>query len=856
MKKRKLIESATAILLGASMTLSLAACADKSIEESKVADSEKIAETEKTDETEEPVESIKTQETKKPSSSSSSDRRDGFVSPTAPDSYEALTEQNLYDTWVDENGVYMHFAPDGILTDYLGNQYQTEIIGDCMVRLSVMPKYMKLLGSIMIDDNVFEFSPVPTVFNFPMYLDGDELTIGENHLYRATGATGSEYVQDLYDRIVDTDFAIQEFYSPYAAAVTKAAHFGSDMNCSLTKADPLDGKWSYDDGLIRISESILDEKYVSFYRIDDEIFLMTSDRGDMVCFTADTSDEDEDYDMNLECILCKESFDGDFVYEVNITDSVGEMYDIRSYEEITDLTYIFDLSSFNPSISIDGAEMELKCSSAGIFLNAPNWENGFMFPRNSIFGQLMLYREDVLKSKLENIFIPDTYTVTSDDITLEVTPHIYTNLAEYWPFRIGSPEIVAKYEPNAYPDAPSKFNVVYGPVASTSQCVDGTQFKWTIPKTKFASADLFTVTFSGSYDVYDALGRNEWTDYELTETSDEFIITLQCDYWENWFGICSPDNLTDPFHRLTWDEVLASDPKNCKWGRNFDTGDILDLVDVDYIADSIIDDLGSANFWVSTPEQLASATYYINTLEERPSNSERVPVYYIHLMNDIDLAGYEWAPIGQENSMNGIIFGNGYAIKNMNMGSKDALILACSSSTFIGLTIENPIYSIKTTVFGDIITYDVLFSDEYNCFNEAIDCKIIIDSQYLDILRFGSDGNFYTDCSFYDFDADSGLMEEIPLDGITNPAYNMDEFYDNWVSRYYRNEDGTYSYDAAGEYSAYCSNPAPFNDGSYYFDDGSDTPVFQTFNDWPKIGYLYNGEFMVPTGFVAYVPEY
>lgn len=847
MKKRKLFASATAMLLGTCMTLSLVACADKPIKESKDTDSEKV------EETEEKEESIETQESKKPSNGSSSDRRDGFVSPAAPDSYEALTEQNLYDTWVDENGVYMHFTPDGMLTDYLGNQYEVEIVDDYLVRLSVMPKYMELFSSIMIDNHAFEFSPVPTVFNFPMYLDGDELIVGENHLYRASSATGGEYVQDLYDSIVDTDFAIQEFYTPYAAAVTKAAHFGSDMNCTLTKVDPVKGKWNYDDGLIRISESVLDEKYVSFYRIDDEMFLMTSDKGDMVCFTTDASDEE--YSIDYECLLCKEEFEGNFVYELHIADSVGELRDINTHEEVTESTYVLEFDSFYPVITINGCEMSADCSSAGLFLNqvAFDWRNGFIFPRNSIFGQLLLYREDVLKSKLENIFIPDTYTVTSDDITLEVTPHIYTNLAEYWPFHIGSPEIVAKYEPNAYPDAPSKFNEVYGPVASTSQSIEGTQFKWIIPKTKFASADLFTVTFSGNYDVYDALGRKEWTDYELTETSDAFIITLQCDYWENWFGICSPDGLTDPFHRTTWEDILNTNPKNSKWANNYDPGDILDLVDLDYIADSIFDDMGSANFWVSTPEQLASATYYINSLEGPDISSDKIPVYYIHLMNDIDLAGYSWSPIGMGNGMNGIFFGNGYAIKNMDVGT---FIYACGSSTFIGLTIENPIYDIQTTVFGDIITYNVLFSDEYNCFNEAIDCKIIIDSQYFDILRFGSDSNFYTDCSFYDFDADSGLMEEIPLDGITNPAYNMDEFYDNWVSRYYRNEDGSYSYDAAGEYSAYCSNPAPFNDGSYYFDDGSDTPVFQIFNNWPKTGYLYNGEFMVPTGFVAYIPEY
>lgn len=854
MKKCRFIASATALALGVSMVLSLVACTDSkkdhedSLDDSVEESEEDSEETHKTDKTDD----------KKPSDDSSSDDRNGLVSAPAPSYYEPLTEQNLYDTWVDENGVYMHFTADGLLTDYLGNQYEVEIVDDYLVRLSVMPKYMELWSSPMIDNYAFEFSPVLKMFNFPMYLDGDELIVGENHLYRASSATGSEYVQDLYDSIVDTDFAIQEFYSPYAAAVTKAAHFGSDMNCTLTKVDPIKGKWNYDDGLIRISESVLDEKYVSFYRIDDEMFLMTSDRGDMVCFTTDASDED--YEVNMECLLCKEEFEGDFVYELHIVDSIGELCDINTHEEVTESTYVLEFDSFYPVITINGCEMSAECSSAGLFLNqvAFDWRNGFIFPRNSIFGQLLLYREDVLAGRTKNVFTYSTYTMTSDDITVEVTLNWFDDNS--WIFNMKSPELVAEYKPGAYPDVPSKFNEVYGPVVGVVGCFWPVEIKWTIPKSTFASADLFTVTGASDYDKFDALGRYEFNDYELTETADAFIITIQCDFLPYyWFGICSPDGLTDPFHRLTWDEVLASDPKNCKWGRNFDTGDILDLVDVDYIADSIIDDLGSANFWVSTPEQLASATYYINTLEERPSNSERVPVYYIHLMNDIDLAGYEWAPIGQENGMNGIIFGNGYAIKNMNMGSKDALILACNSLTVIGLTIENPTYTIQTTVFGDIITYDVLFSDEYNCFNEAIDCKIIIDSQYLDILRFGSDSNFYTDCSFYDFDADSGLMEEIPLDGITNPAYatRYDELYnDNWVSRYYRNEDGTYSYDAAGEYNAYCSNPAPFNDGTYYFNDGTDTPSFQSFEYWPRYGCVYNGELLIPTGFVENIPEH
>ena len=95
------------------------------------------------------------------------------------------------------------------------------------------------------------------------------------------------------------------------------------------------------------------------------------------------------------------------------------------------------------------------------------------------------------------------------------------------------------------------------------------------------------------------------------------------------------------------------------WERECDTGSIMKLADKDWAKKNAPD------FHVSTPEQLASAVYYVNGV-----NSTYGKVN-ITLEKDIDLTGYDWRPMGWNKASNhgfyGTVNGNGHIIKGMKI---------------------------------------------------------------------------------------------------------------------------------------------------------------------------------------------
>ncbi len=107
-------------------------------------------------------------------------------------------------------------------------------------------------------------------------------------------------------------------------------------------------------------------------------------------------------------------------------------------------------------------------------------------------------------------------------------------------------------------------------------------------------------------------------------------------------------------------QLLVKYPDTYGWMEKCDCGDIPYLANAGYIDKSVRDGI----FLVSTPEELASFVYYVNTVPEGDAQ-------YMQLMNDIDLTGYEWAPMGWYDGegvdmpFNGGIYGEGYTICNL-----------------------------------------------------------------------------------------------------------------------------------------------------------------------------------------------
>ena len=110
------------------------------------------------------------------------------------------------------------------------------------------------------------------------------------------------------------------------------------------------------------------------------------------------------------------------------------------------------------------------------------------------------------------------------------------------------------------------------------------------------------------------------------------------------------------------EELRQLYPDSDNWIQSSHCGDIPLLADPDYIRDSFM----QGYFSVSTPSELASFCYIINT-----SSSEEEAMFAMELTADIDLSGYEWTPMGwtDEHPFKGFINGNNHTISNLKINS-------------------------------------------------------------------------------------------------------------------------------------------------------------------------------------------
>ncbi len=129
-------------------------------------------------------------------------------------------------------------------------------------------------------------------------------------------------------------------------------------------------------------------------------------------------------------------------------------------------------------------------------------------------------------------------------------------------------------------------------------------------------------------------------------------------------------------------DLFEKYPDEYGWLKECDYGDIPYLADEEYIEKSLAEGV----FLVSTPEQLASFNYIVNT-------SLYGQMLFMQLQNDIDLDGYSWVPMGWYGGETDLPFmcfvdGNGYTIKNMTINCYD------DSAGFIGWETGCGVYNI------------------------------------------------------------------------------------------------------------------------------------------------------------------
>ena len=112
-------------------------------------------------------------------------------------------------------------------------------------------------------------------------------------------------------------------------------------------------------------------------------------------------------------------------------------------------------------------------------------------------------------------------------------------------------------------------------------------------------------------------------------------------------------------------ELLERYPDRDGWIQSKNCGDIPLLANADIIDNA----MEQGGFIVNTPEDLASACWVVNTM-----SAAYMPIV---INADIDLSGYEWAPMGwnggkNDHPFNAMVSGNGHTISNMTINSDDS----------------------------------------------------------------------------------------------------------------------------------------------------------------------------------------
>lgn len=143
------------------------------------------------------------------------------------------------------------------------------------------------------------------------------------------------------------------------------------------------------------------------------------------------------------------------------------------------------------------------------------------------------------------------------------------------------------------------------------------------------------------------------------------------------------------------------------WAQSQETGDILKLLDIEYLHSS------DGHFKVSNASQLATAVYYANT-----QNAKAV----IELTDDIDLSSYEWAALGWASGYStdypfkGEIIGNHHKITGLTIHSSNycnGFVGLAEDCTISDLMIEDAnISSIHTS---GILVGDAMYGLFKNC---------------------------------------------------------------------------------------------------------------------------------------------
>ena len=206
---------------------------------------------------------------------------------------------------------------------------------------------------------------------------------------------------------------------------------------------------------------------------------------------------------------------------------------------------------------------------------------------------------------------------------------------------------------------------------------------------------------------------------------------------------------------ITADNFFETDPSLSEWANSGEAGDIIGLVDMDYLEASFRRDGEDTYYYgvfeIDSVEDLASLTYFVNVYPQTREGDTDYFFVLVDLLSDIDLTGLNWAPlgIGEDNSQafRGVFVGNGHKITGLyidNGCDDNAFFGKVTDSTVVGLYIEGA--EVRGANSG-IFVCSVGNSNFFDCYADGVASDNSMEGDGLFSIQSESDPNRFIDCS-------------------------------------------------------------------------------------------------------------
>lgn len=655
-----------------------------------------------------------------------------------------LTRENLEGTWIDDTGFVCRIDPDNdLFTDAYGEIYDIKSISEDSIELMIRAQS----DGAYLNDRTYGL-PICSSFTIDAsYTEDGILHIFNTSAYNLDSDEGEEYSSNLEDRLSGTTLAL--------AVMGGTLSFNDDLT-ELTvgtiygNSEPVQIEFTgtsiivYQDGESEMIIRTVGEDII--LAMDGQIGYGTSAR----------------IGMPGSWLLWDASTD-----EIEILEYSGKPAD--------GAFPVLETSEYQPQMDTDYGEFIALPSLAlsnlsGVYINnevfeqysySSTAETTFLIDMRTPLAYQMLARQQI-QSNNAGQYTEHVLTLPYGYISVDMYDNEWTG------------DIISYFE---YPEANlnDAYNNWYADLSSLCYIIDlGTDRHNAVIAFEFEGDENYVSVYR--VDLY------SWEPEELETTFANGYATAAIEE----SGVYFLGHVDQP-EEMTRDNYFDIDPAESEWAATGLAGDIIGLVDIEYIEQSY-----NGIFVVDSVEDLASLTYFVNTY---PRNEEAPECIWVDLIADIDLTGYNWAPLGrnaygdEDRAFNGIFAGNGHTISGLhieNVQSTNGFFGDIYFATVIGLNIEDAYISGS---YSSLMAGSTSTTDYYDC-HVSGELPNNFDSGE-DLFPFEPDygNNGYLDCTMSVTNSD-GETYEADINGNLPHDNSRNELQDLFDPEH----DGTYDY--------------------------------------------------------------